>query len=209
MPITLEKSGDQHRFDLRKTTDRGFAGELIINLDWSKGGFFQKLFGNGIDLDLGCFYEMRDGKKSVIDALQFAHGSGGTRHQQTNQGCYDLHPYIWHTGDDPTGGDGENILVNPEGINNIKRMTIYAYIYEGVAKWAETNAVVTVKVPGNEDVIVEMGRQSSPRKFCAIAELVFGGDNSVTVRKLVSFHYAHIDCDKAYGWGMTWRTGKK
>ena len=46
---------------------------------------------------------------------------------------------------------------SPNGANQIKRIIIYTFIYEGVAKWSETNAVVKVKVPGSEDVVVEMG----------------------------------------------------
>jgi tellurite resistance protein TerA len=77
-----------------------------------------------------------------------------------------------------------------------------------VAKWAETNAVVTIKVPGNPDVVVEMGKQYSAEKFCAVAEILFD-NNSITVRKLVTFHDGHGGCDKAYNWGMQWRAGSK
>ena len=143
--------------------------------------------------------------------MQFAHGQGGPRTMQTRQGCYDKEPYIWHKGDDRGGGaeSGETILVNTSHINDLKRIIVYTFIYEGVAKWAETNAVVKVSVPGNEDVIVEMGQQTDSRKFCAIAELDFDGNNSITVKKLVSFHDGHSDCDKRYGWGFKYHAGTK
>ena len=161
MAIKLDKTGDQHRIDLTKGGS-SFAGEIKINLDWTKnsGGFFKRLLGGDIDLDLGCFYELRNGQKQLIDGLQFAHGQGGLRNVQTRQGCYDKAPYIWHKGDDRGGGaeSGETILVNPSHINDIKRIIVYTFIYEGVARWAETNAVVKVSVPGNEDVVVEMGQ---------------------------------------------------
>lgn len=39
MAIILEKSGDTHRINLEKpTAGKPFAGEIVINLDWSKGG---------------------------------------------------------------------------------------------------------------------------------------------------------------------------
>ena len=211
MAIILEKSGDRHRINLEKGGP-SFSGEIVINLDWSKGGFLKKFFGGGnVDLDLGCFYELRDGSKALIDGLQFSKGRGGTRHQKTNQGCYDQKPFIWHQGDDRGGGNqsGETILINPKGVNEIKRMTIYTFIFDGVAKWMDTNAVVTVKVPGNEDVIVKMGQQTSPKRFCAIAELDFSTDNSVTVKKLVSFHDSHSDCDRVYNWGFKYTMGSK
>ena len=157
MAIVLEKSGDQHRINLEKGCS-SFSGEIIINLDWSKGGFLKQMFGNPVDLDLGCFYELRDGSKMLIDGLQFSRNRGGNRHQVTRQGCYDQKPFIWHQGDDRGGGSssGETILVNPKGVNDIKRIVVYTFIFEGVAKWAETNAVVKVKVPGNEDIIVDI-----------------------------------------------------
>lgn len=210
MAIVLEKSGDQHRINLEKGSS-SFSGEIVINLDWSKGGFLKQMFGNPVDLDLGCFYELRDGSKMLIDGLQFSHNRGGNRHQVTRQGCYDQKPFIWHQGDDRGGGSssGETILVNPKGVNDIKRIVVYTFIFEGVAKWAETNAVVKVKVPGNEDIIVEMGQHSSNKRFCAIAELDFGGDNSITVKKLVTFHDSHSDCDRQYGWGFNYKPGSK
>lgn len=209
MAIILEKGGDSHRINLEKPSGKPLTGEIIINLDWNKGGFFKNLFGNAVDLDLGCFYELRDGKKMLIDGLQFSHGRGGDRHHQTRQGCYDNAPYIWHQGDDRRGGLGETILVNPNGVSQIKRIIVYTFIYEGVAKWSETNAVVTVKVPGCDDVVVEMGQKYSNKKFCAIAQLDFGTDSSITVKKLVTFHNSHSDCDRAYGWGFNYSPGSK
>lgn len=206
MAIILEKGGDTHRINLEKRENKSLAGEIIINLDWNKGGFFKGLFGKAVDLDLGCFYELRNGQKSLIDGLQFSHGRGGDR-----QGCYDNEPYIWHQGDDRGGGSssGEVILVNPTGVNEIKRIIVYTFIYEGVAKWSETNAIIKIKVPGYEDVVVEMGQQFSNKKFCAIAELNFGSDNSITVKKLVTFHDGHSGCDKQYGWGFNYSPGSK
>lgn len=209
MAIILEKGGDSHRINLEKPSGKPLTGEIIINLDWNKGGFFKNLFGNAVDLDLGCFYELRDGKKMLIDGLQFSHGRGGDRHHKTRQGCYDNAPYIWHQGDDRRGGLGETILVNPNGVSQIKRIIVYTFIYEGVAKWSETNAVVTVKVPGCDDVVVEMGQKYSNKKFCAIAQLDFGTDSSITVKKLVTFHNSHSDCDRAYGWGFNYSPGSK
>jgi tellurite resistance protein TerA len=209
MAIILEKQGDSHKIDLTKHGDNT-SKELVINLNWTqKKGFWAALTQSAVDLDLGVWYELQNGKKSCIDGLQFAHGLGGSKNQITNQGCYTQSPWIWHTGDDRSGaGDGENILINPQGLSYLKRITVYTFIYEGVAKWTETNAIVTVKVPDNPDIVVEMGKQYSANKFCAIAEILFDS-NSMTVKKLVTFHNGHADCDKRYGWGMQWRAGSK
>ncbi|KAA6349260.1 hypothetical protein EZS27_003317 [termite gut metagenome] len=208
--ITLEKQGDSHKIDLTKGGSNS-SKEIIINLNWTqKKGFWANLTNSAIDLDLGCFYELRDGQKNVIDGLQFAHGQGGSKDVLTKQGRYIGTPWIWHTGDDRSGaGDGENILVNPQGLSDLKRIIVYCFIYEGVAKWVETNAIVTIKVPDNPDIVVEMGKQYNSQTFCAIAEIVLGADNSMTVKKLATFHNGHSDCDKTYNWGMKWHTGSK
>ena len=209
--VTLEKQGDSHQFDLTKKGDNT-SKEMVINLNWNQHqGFWAKLTKDAIDLDLGCFYELVDGTLFAIDGLQFSHNRGGNRNQVTRQGCYTQKPWIWHTGDDRGvggGAKGENILVNPAGWANIKRIIVYCFIYEGVAKWAETDAVVTIKVPDNPDVVVEMGKQSDSRKFCAIAEISFS-TNAMTVKKLVTFHDGHSDCDRRYGFGMNYVSGTK
>ena len=69
MAIVLKKGGDSHRINLDKKTGNALTGEIVINLDWNKGGFWKSLLGNAIDLDLGCFYEMRNGQKMLIDGL--------------------------------------------------------------------------------------------------------------------------------------------
>ncbi|MDR2466303.1 MAG: stress protein [Prevotellaceae bacterium] len=208
--ITLEKQGDSHKIDLTKRGDSP-AKEILINLNWTqKKGFWSSLVGGGsVDLDLGCFYELRDGQKSVIDGLQFAKGLGGPRNTLSRQGYYDGKPWIWHSGDDRAGGDGETILVNPRGTGDLKRIVVYCFIYEGAARWAETNAVATIKVSGNPDVAVEMGKQHSANTFCALAEILFDRNDSMTVKKLLTFHNGHGDCDVAYNWGMKWRAGGK
>jgi tellurite resistance protein TerA len=214
MAIRLEKQGDTHRIDLTKQSDIA-KKEIIINLNWGQpqqSGWSKLWSGDkSIDLDLGCWYELRNGHKSCIDGLQFAKGQGGNKNQLTRQGCYVQKPWIWHSGDDRSGSaaEGENMLINPQGVVDLKRITVYCFIYEGAAKWAETNAVVTIKVPDNPDIIVEMGKQYAPQTFCAIAEISFGTDNSMTVKKLVTFHNGHSDCDKTYNWGMKWQAGNK
>lgn len=210
MAIVLEKSGDKHRINLTKGGGV-VQGEIKINLDWSKGGFLKQIFGGSIDLDLGCFYELKNGRKMLIDGLQFSKGRGGSRTEQTRQGCYTQSPWIWHQGDDRGGGteSGETILVNPNGMKDIKTIVVYTFIYEGAAKWADTNAVVKVSVPGNEDVKVEMGSQSSNKKFCVIARIDVNSDGSFDVQKLVNFFDGHRGMSDHFGWGFTFTPGSK
>lgn len=45
MAIILEKSGDQHRINLEKGCTSSI-GEIIINLNWSKGNFVKQILGS-------------------------------------------------------------------------------------------------------------------------------------------------------------------
>jgi stress protein len=182
--IVLEKG---HKVSLKKG-----SGEILINLNWSQPQ--NKGFGNGIDLDLGCLYELQDGRKGVVQALGNCFGS------LVNP------PYISLDGDDRTGlaVDGENLRVNSAMIPQIKRMLVYTFIYEGAANWYETNGVVTVKCPGSRDIIVKMDEYGSNLTMCGIALLENRDGQSLSMEKVVKFYGGHVELDKAFGWGLRW-----
>ena len=194
MSIVLQKKGAQHQMQFQKTE----SGAVKILLKWSNDA--------PVDLDLGCYYELRNGKRCLIDPLQFMGGNGGPKDSITMQGCYTYPPYIWHTGDDRGNNTSsqETIIVNSKGLLAIRRIVVYAYIYEGVGKWRETDAVVNIVKNGHETVTVRMGEVSDTRRFCAIAQLDFDKDSSVTVKRLVTFHDNHSECDRKYGWGFNY-----
>lgn len=122
-------------------TKRDNFGEIRINLNWHRGSSrsgFAGMFGaKGIDLDLGAFVRLRDGYKSVIQALGNAFGS------------YHGEPYVQLQGDDRTGevSDGEWLHINGHEWKHIHEVLIYAFIYEGVPSWDKTDGVVTIHVP--------------------------------------------------------------
>lgn len=204
--MKLEKSGEKCRLQINR--DGGPQGEIRIHLDWDhQVGFMRRVFGEGeIDLDLGCFYQMRNGKKTLIDGLQFSRNRVVPRDEVSRQGCYTAAPYIWHTGDDKGSSDdkGETILVNPDGLNEIERIIIYTFIYEGATKWTDTKATLRLRVPGCEDVEVYIGDQPSKQRFCALMEIDINPDGTIDVTRLGTFHDGHSDCDRAYGWGFNY-----
>lgn len=197
--ITLKSKGDS--FAIKPKISKG---DILVNLNWNQNpqakGLLSKLIGGGkgIDLDLGCLFEMINGVKGAIQPLGKSFGS------------FDEPPYILHCGDDRTGSwaEGENIRINLAYTSALKRVLIFTYIYEGVPRWSDTDGVVTVKVPGQPIIEVPMGSQTDSRPFCAIAMLEFSGSD-IKVTKLVSFHNDHRDCDQMYHWGLKWVAGRK
>ena len=180
--ISLEKRGSS-------------LGEILINLNWSQ----PKNSRQGIDLDLGCLYELQDGSKGSVQALG------------NNFGSLNYPPYVALDGDDRTGSstDGENLRINGAKISQIKRILVYTFIYEGAVNWGDANGVVTVKCPGNRDIIVRMDEYGSSLGMCAIALLESNGCGGLSVEKIVRFFNGHKAMDSAFNWGLRWVAGRK
>ena len=174
-------------------------GEILINLNWDRPK--KKLFftPKAIDLDLGCLYEMQDGRKGAVQALGKQFGS-----------LKDF-PYIALDGDDRTGDSegGENLRINGSKVGLIKRVLIYTFIYEGAVNWREANGVVTLRYPGSEDLIVRMDEYSITQKMCAIALLENETGDSFSVSKQVKYFSGHPPMDQAFNWGLRWVAGRK
>jgi tellurite resistance protein TerA len=216
--ITLEKRGD--KISLEKQDNKSF-GRIRVNLNWNQqaqaapapeaSGFIAKLFGqrdkkassSGIDLDIGCLFELADGRKSAVQALGDAWGN------------FDRPPYINLDADDRTGAatGGENIFINGAHFDQIKRVLIYTFIYEGVPNWAATDGVVTIEVPNQPPVEVRLDNGAN-LTMCAIAMIENHGGN-LQVTKLVEYFSgrgnatAHEEMDRRYGFGLKWATGTK
>ena len=200
MAISLEKG---KKVSLKKGSQSGL-GEILINLNWNTKPAKKGLFGvfgggQGIDLDLGCLFELKDGQKGAVQALGNAFGS--LQHL----------PYIALDGDDRTGAvtTGENLRIDGNKIALFKRILVYTFIYEGVANWQQADAVVTIKYPGAEDLIIKMDSYNSNDVMCGLALLENVNDETFSVEKIVQFYPGHQALDSAFHWGMRWQAGRK
>ena len=151
--IELKKKGES--INLSKSSMP--LGEILVNLNWSIGSneppsvFFSNLTKNKTqfqhtDLDLGCLYELKNGKKGCVQALGDAFG------------LFEQIPYMQLDADDRTGAvtGGENLRINGSRISEIKRILIYAFIYEGAANWSEADGVVRLTYDDGEGTIVKL-----------------------------------------------------
>ena len=201
MAISLQKG---QKVNLKKAASSGL-GEILVNLNWNakpaKKGLLGTLFGGsqGIDLDLGCLYELKDGQKGAVQAL----GNGF--------GALNRPPYIALDGDDRTGAAaaGENLRINGDQIGNIKRILVYTFIYEGIANWKQADAIVTIRYPGAEDLVVKMDEYNSSDGMCGLALMENVNDETFSVEKIIRFFPSHRELDQAFHWGLRWKTGRK
>ena len=200
MSISLQKG---QKVNLKK--NKSNLGEILINLNWNakanKQGFFKAIFNNEkpIDLDLGCLYEMKDGKKGCIQALGKHFGS------------LERYPYIALDGDDRTGNvaTGENLRIDGNKIAQFKRILVYTFIYDGIANWKRADGIVTIKYPNAEDLVIKMDIYDTTKKMCALAMFENVDDTTFSVEKIVGFYMGHQSMDRDFHWGMTWRSARK
>jgi tellurite resistance protein TerA len=202
MTIYLKKS---EKINLKKK-EKEPLGEILINLNWNSKpknqGFLNGLFSggsNGIDLDLACLYELKNGEKNAVQALGNSFGSlSGS-------------PFIALDGDDRTGesSGGENLRINGNMISKIKRILVFTFIYEGVANWKDAEAVVTIKYPGAEDIVVHLDEYNTECRNCALVLLENQNNETFSVQRVVKFFSGHETMDRAFNWGIRWIPGTK
>lgn len=198
--VTLTKAAP--KVSLAKQSTGG--GLLRVNLNWDAQTRKTGLFGRSsasIDLDLGCLYEYSDGSKGAVQAL-------GDSFRDRNPFSPD--PICRLDGDDRSGTNtaGENLFVDLSQVEHIRRILVYAFIYEGAPSWASANAVVTLIPVTGPQIEVRLDEHDPRAGMCAIAVLQnVGGE--LTVQREVRYFGGHAELDKAFGWGMRWTTGSK
>src|SRR3954453_7954629 len=179
--VTLTKGAPT--VSLSKQSGGQVSGQLRVNLNWNprpagaqpQGGFLKRLAaGNGsIDLDLGCLYELSDGTKGVVQAL-------GNAFRSANHGA----PIISLDGDDRSGQntEGENLRIDLSRLADIRRILVFAFIYEGTPNWAGADGVVTLFPQGGAPIEVRLDGSDPSSRTCAIALLENTG-NDLSVRR--------------------------
>lgn len=198
--VTLTKSAPT----VSLTKQGSATGMLRVNLNWNSRpgtGMFGRA-GGAIDLDLACLFEYTDGSRGVVQAL------GDTFRDMHSFGP---DPICWLDGDDRSGSNtaGENLFVNLLHVNAIRRMLVFAFIYEGAPNWAAANAVVTLFPAVGPQVEVRLDEHDPRSPMCAIA-LLENVAGELSVRREVRYiQGGHKVLDQTYRWGLRWTAGSK
>ncbi|MFD8565427.1 TerD family protein [Streptomyces sp. NPDC059639] len=191
----------------------GTSGAMRVNLNWevrkqfsgwgSKRGRATARHRD-LDLDLCALYELTDGRKGVVQALGNAFGS-----------LYQA-PYIHLDGDDRTGGvaAGENLTINLDHKDALRRVLIFVTIYEGARSFADLHATVTLAPLGGAPIDFSLDECTVPSTVCALA-LITNSGGDLTVQREARYLVPERGVspqrtvDHAYGWGMNWTPGRK
>lgn len=205
--ITLTKN--QSSINLKKRDD---FGKISVNLNWNQrperdksapkkgilGDLFKQHQASGIDLDVGAMIHLKNGEKTLIQALGNRFGSLPTA------------PYVCLRADDRTGqvSGGEWLDINGQQWSQIEEVFIFAFIYEGAPNWAKTDGVVTIHVPDQPPIETRLTEGTGNLPMCAIARLV-NQQGSINVERINQYFKGHQEMDKAFNWGFSWKRGRK
>ncbi|MFE2088042.1 TerD family protein [Streptomyces sp. NPDC059460] len=191
----------------------GTSGAMRVNLNWevrkqfkSWGSKLGRAIANhaDLDLDLGALYELTDGRKGVVQALGNAFGALGQP------------PYIHLDGDDRTGAlsTGENLTINLDHKDRLRRVLIFVTIYEGARSFADLHATVTLQPQHGAAIDFSLDECTVPSTVCALA-LITNNGGDLTVQREARYLVPERGVspqrtiDYAYGWGMNWTRGRK
>jgi len=200
---------------LYKPPHDGF-GEILVNLNWgakaapapppAKAGLLGGLLGakpkppGQLDLDLCALYELSDGYRGIVQSL------GGA------MGAYNTAPYMQLLGDARGGGQeayqGEIIRINGRFWGEIRRILLYAMIFEGQPNWAIAQGHAQIRVKDELPVGVRLNQNTNAHRACSIA-LIENVDGKMAIHKRVETFKNPKELDQHYGWGLRWTAGAK
>jgi uncharacterized protein involved in tellurium resistance len=151
-----------------------------------------------VDLDLACMYELASGARGVVQPL-------GNLLGDINNA-----PYVKLSGDDRFGSaSGETIYINLDHKEEIRRLLVFVYIYDGTPAFDRTHAVVTLYPSNGPRVEISLDERAPEARSCAVM-LIENAKDEITVRREVKYVYGfQSELDRLYGWGLQWARGYK
>lgn len=202
----LDKTGESN---IITAPEAGFDN-LHIGLQWNniiveeaKGliGLIKKVTKKGVDLDLGCFFELQDGTRGILQPFGELFGK------------LDEIPYMELSGDERTGdaeGDDEYLTINGKAWPKIKRVLVYTYIYEGSSDWSQIKPKITIDLnhESNHKVVIEPALQTSNMTVCALATIKNVKDG-IQIATHGEYYTSQASMDRAFGFGLKWEDGAK
>ncbi len=204
-PIVLEKEGQT----VNRAPSEGGFGKMTVDLTWDQpderakrtGGLLGKILPKKkkqADFDIGALYELRDGSIGAVQSLGDVTGE------------IDEPPYIALASDDDRTGktSGEQLVINGDHWSEISRILIYAFIYKGVANWAQANANVTISFEDDIPLSVQPSADREDRNMCAVAMLE-NNNGGLIVSRVHDYFPGHLEMDRAFGFGIAWEKEDK
>ncbi|MGW0608466.1 Tellurium resistance [Streptomyces sp. NPDC002644] len=151
-----------------------------------------------VDLDLGCLYELTDGSKGVVQPLGRLYGA------------INEPPYVKLDGDDRAGsGSGETMHINLDHRDAVRRLLVFAYIYDDTPAFDRTEATVTLFAGADPVIEIDLDERQPQARSCAVL-MIENVKGEIFVRREARYVYGfQAELDRLYGWGLNWGRGHK
>ncbi|MFA1545827.1 TerD family protein [Actinomadura chokoriensis] len=182
------------------------GGHMRVNLNWTaregaaKGRLGKRRRGVDLDLDLCCLWELQDGRKGIIHAIG-------------DMGALDRAPFIKLDKDDRTGAieSGENLHINLDHAAEIKRILVFAEIYDGADDFRGLDAIATLFPVGAPPIDMRMDDCVDASRDAVLA-LIENVQGELVVRREGRFvlpppgrpRWGKMAVDQAYAWNLEW-----
>lgn len=202
---SLDKSGES---GLIMPPEGGFQS-IHIGLSWNNIivekaggllGLLKKATKQGVDLDLGCFFELTDGTRGILQPFGNLYGD------------YNKIPYIQLSGDERTGdseGDDEFLKINGQKWPEIKRVLVYTYIYQGSKDWSQIKPSATINMHSDiAPIKITPQLKTSQMTVCALVTLE-NVKNALKIKAHGEYFTSQASMDRAFGFGLEWQDGAK
>jgi len=187
----------------------GGFDNIHIGLAWNNiiveqsGGFMgllKKATKQGVDLDLGCFFELQNGTKGILQPFGELYGN------------LDQMPFMALSGDERTGdsdGDDEFLTINGIKWPELKRVLIYTYIYKGTSDWSQIQPDLSVQIfEGQSELHIKPSLKTTNMTVCALATLK-NVKNAIQIVTHGEYFTSQASMDRAFGFGLNWEDGAK
>ncbi|MEO7692227.1 MAG: TerD family protein [Sphingomonas sp.] len=168
-------------------------GEISARLMWSSqcGGLQGR--PRPLELGLGCFYELQDGRKGVVQSWD-------------SKGQFDAPPYVHLEHVESAGTRGEQKLrINGAKWPTIRKLTLFAYLQSGAPSWHTASLSLTLSTPGEAPVSIDVEEGTDGSGIVALVSLEQRSGEIVFTR-LARFAIGHQELDQDLGWDLRWKT---
>ena len=163
-------------------------------------GLIKKATRQGVDLDLGCFFELQNGTKGILQPFGDLYGH------------LEKIPYISLSGDERTGnakGHDEFLTINGQKWPELKRILVYTYIYKGSSDWSQIQPDLTIQMTkGQSELHIKPALKTNQMTVCALATLK-NVKNSIQIVTHGEYFTSQASMDRAFGFGLNWEDGAK
>ena len=89
----------------------------------------------------------------------------------------------------------------------LDEVLIYAFIYSGASNWQNTQATITIHIPGQPPITTRLTEGGDDRPVGVIARLI-NVDGTIKVERINQYFDDRESIDQAFGWGLEWHPTK-